>query len=94
MIDSTRQLVFVLSETKPLPTVLTIFNAQGENRKNPCQSVDFFIQNKSNVKQEAHHVAIFNDVIFTFSSYSGCLLRSLLNPTLNKLSVYPRRTPP
>lgn len=30
MVDSTRQLVFVLSEPKPLPTVLTIFNAQGE----------------------------------------------------------------
>ncbi|EKS7193968.1 hypothetical protein [Enterobacter ludwigii] len=30
MIDSTRQLVFALSEPKPLPTVLTIFNAQGE----------------------------------------------------------------
>ena len=31
MVDSTRQLVFALSEPKPLPTVLTIFNAQGEN---------------------------------------------------------------
>ena len=30
MVDSTRQLVFALSEPKPLPTVLTIFNAQGE----------------------------------------------------------------
>lgn len=30
MVDSTRQLVFVLSEPKPLPTVLTIFNVQGE----------------------------------------------------------------
>lgn len=30
MVDSIRQFVFVLSETKPLPTVLTIFNAQGE----------------------------------------------------------------
>ncbi|MET6180257.1 hypothetical protein WIC21_13300 [Enterobacter hormaechei] len=30
MVDSTRQFVFVLSETKPLPIVLTIFNAQGE----------------------------------------------------------------
>lgn len=30
MIDSTRQLVFALSEPKPLPTVLTIFNARGE----------------------------------------------------------------
>ncbi|MCK7154584.1 hypothetical protein L8O12_03815 [Enterobacter kobei] len=30
MVDSTRQLVFTLSEPKPLPTVLTIFNAQGE----------------------------------------------------------------
>ena len=30
MIDSTRQLVFALSEPKPLPTVLTIFDAQGE----------------------------------------------------------------
>lgn len=30
MVDSTRQLVFALSESKPLPTVLTIFNAQGE----------------------------------------------------------------
>ncbi len=49
----------------------------------------FFIQNKSNVKQEVHYVAIFNDVIFSFSSHSGCLLRSLLNLTLNKLSVYP-----
>ena len=31
MVDSTRQLVFALSEPKPLPAVLTIFNAQGEN---------------------------------------------------------------
>ncbi|MCS4604304.1 hypothetical protein KW433_19800 [Enterobacter kobei] len=30
MVDSTRQLVFALSEPKRLPTVLTIFNAQGE----------------------------------------------------------------
>ncbi|ARZ81154.1 MULTISPECIES: hypothetical protein [Enterobacter] len=30
LVDLTRQLVFVLSEPKPLPTVLTIFNAQGE----------------------------------------------------------------
>ena len=30
MVDSTRQVVFTLSEPKPLPTVLTIFNAQGE----------------------------------------------------------------
>ena len=30
MVDSTRQLVFALSEPKQLPTVLTIFNAQGE----------------------------------------------------------------
>ena len=30
MVDSTRQLVFALSESKPLPTVLTIFDAQGE----------------------------------------------------------------
>lgn len=30
MVDSTRQLVFALSEPKPLPTILTIFNAQGE----------------------------------------------------------------
>lgn len=30
MVDSTRQLVFALSESKPLPTVLTIFNVQGE----------------------------------------------------------------
>ena len=30
MVDSTRQLVFALSESKPLPTVLTIFNARGE----------------------------------------------------------------
>lgn len=30
MVDPTRQLVFALSEPKPLPTVLTIFNAQGE----------------------------------------------------------------
>ena len=30
MVDSTRQLVFALSEPKPLPTVLTIFTAQGE----------------------------------------------------------------
>ena len=30
MVDSTRQLVFALSQPKPLPTVLTIFNAQGE----------------------------------------------------------------
>lgn len=30
MVDSTRQLAFALSEPKPLPTVLTIFNAQGE----------------------------------------------------------------
>ncbi|HBH7068475.1 TPA: hypothetical protein KWI17_003910 [Enterobacter cloacae] len=30
MVDSTRQLVFALSEPKPLSTVLTIFNAQGE----------------------------------------------------------------
>ena len=30
MVDSTRQLVFALSDSKPLPTVLTIFNAQGE----------------------------------------------------------------
>lgn len=29
-VDLTRQLVFALSEPKPLPTVLTIFNAQGE----------------------------------------------------------------
>lgn len=29
MVDSTRQLVFTLSEPKPLPTVLTIFNVQG-----------------------------------------------------------------
>jgi len=42
MIDSTRQLVFVLSETKPLPTVLTIFNAQGENRKKTMPKRGFF----------------------------------------------------
>lgn len=30
MVDSTRQLVFALSKPRPLPTVLTIFNAQGE----------------------------------------------------------------
>ncbi|MFI4827831.1 hypothetical protein [Enterobacter cloacae] len=30
MVDSTRQLVFVLSELKPLPTILTISYAQGE----------------------------------------------------------------
>ena len=30
MVDSTRQLVFALSEPKPLQTVLTIFNAQGD----------------------------------------------------------------
>jgi ABC-type uncharacterized transport system YnjBCD ATPase subunit len=30
LVDSTRQLVFALSESKPLPTVLTIFDAQGE----------------------------------------------------------------
>ena len=30
IVDSTRQLVFALSESKPLPTVLTIFDAQGE----------------------------------------------------------------
>lgn len=30
MVDSTRQLVFALSEQKTLPTVLTIFIAQGE----------------------------------------------------------------
>lgn len=31
MVDSTRQLVFTLSEPRPLPTVLTIFNAQEKN---------------------------------------------------------------
>ena len=31
MVDSTRQLVFTLTEPKPLPTVLTIFNAQAKN---------------------------------------------------------------
>ncbi|MDX7019663.1 hypothetical protein SJ090_00085 [Enterobacter cloacae] len=30
MVDSTRQLVFALSEPKPVQTVLTIFNAQGD----------------------------------------------------------------
>lgn len=30
LVDLTRQLVFALSEPKPLPTILTIFNAQGE----------------------------------------------------------------
>ena len=30
MVDSTRQLVFALSEPKPVQTVLTILNAQGE----------------------------------------------------------------
>lgn len=30
LVDLTRQLVFALSEPKPLPTVLTIFNALGE----------------------------------------------------------------
>ena len=30
LVDSTRQLVFALSEPKPLSTVLTIFNAHGE----------------------------------------------------------------
>ncbi len=52
--------------------------------------MDFFHSKQIKCKQEVHHVAIFNDVIFTFSSHSGCLLRSLLNLTLNKLSVYPR----
>lgn len=30
IVDSTRQLIFVLSKPNPLPTALTIFNAQGE----------------------------------------------------------------
>ncbi|MCQ4410004.1 hypothetical protein [Enterobacter cloacae] len=32
MVDSTRQLVFALSEPKPVQTVLTILNAQGEKQ--------------------------------------------------------------
>ncbi len=37
--------------------------------KNPRQSVDFFIQNKSNVKQKVYHIATFNDVIFPFRTH-------------------------
>ena len=40
--------------------------------------MDFFTQNKSNVKQEVHHIAIFNDVIFPFRTHPACFLRALL----------------
>ena len=33
---------------------------------------------KSNVKQEVHHVAIFNDVIFPFRTHLACFFRALL----------------
>jgi hypothetical protein len=38
----------------------------------------FFIQNKSDVKQEVHHIAIFNDVIFPFRTHLACFFRALL----------------
>ena len=38
----------------------------------------FFIQNKSNIKQEVHHITIFNDVIFPFRTHLACFFRALL----------------
>lgn len=40
--------------------------------------MDFFIQNQSNVKQEVHHIAIFNDVIFPFRTHLARFFRALL----------------
>ena len=37
-----------------------------------------FFSFKSNVKQEVHHVAIFNDVIFPFRTHLACFFRALL----------------
>ncbi len=49
MVDSTRQLVFALSEPKPLPTVLTIFNAQGEKLFWSAPPEGAFFGNDSNL---------------------------------------------
>jgi hypothetical protein len=46
----------------------------------------FFIQNKSDVKQEVHHIAIFNNVIFPSARILPASSR-LVHPALNKLSV-------
>ena len=35
------------------------------------------MQNKSNVKQEVHDVAIFNDIIFPFCTHLACFFRAL-----------------
>ena len=40
--------------------------------------MDFFTQNKSNVKQEVHHIAIFNDVVFPFRTHLASFFRALL----------------
>ena len=50
--------------------------------------MDFFIQNKTNVKQEVHHVAIFNDVIFPYRTHFACFFRALL--TLVGYEVFKR----
>ena len=40
--------------------------------------MDFFHSNKLNVKQEVHHIAIFNNVIFPFRTHLACFFRALL----------------
>ncbi len=48
----------------------------------------FFIQ--KNIKQLVHHVAIYNNILFSFCTHLACFFRALLTLAFNKLLVYSR----